>query len=67
MLQERLLGLDHPIIAFNYSTLGMYYHSCGYFAKGFEYMNRALTILQLAAGDIHPEIASIYMNLAVMY
>ena len=45
----------------------MYYHSCGYFAKGFEYMQRALSVLTLVAGDVHPEIASIYLNLGMMF
>lgn len=67
VLQERLLGLDHPQLAFSYSTLGMYYHSCGYFAKGFDCMLRAVSILLLVAGDIHPELSSLYTNLAIMY
>jgi len=30
-------------------------------------MHRALLILSLVAGDIHPEIASVYLNLGMMY
>lgn len=67
MLLERLLGLDHPQVAYQYSTLAMYYHSCGYFQMSFSYMHRALNILSLVAGDSHPEIASIYLNLGLMY
>lgn len=33
----------------------------------FTYMHRALNILSLVAGDSHPEIASIYLNLGLMY
>lgn len=33
----------------------------------FTYMHRALNILSLCAGDVHPEIASIYLNLGLMY
>jgi len=61
------MGLDAPIVAFSYSTLGMYYHSCGYFSRAFDYMHRALNILQLSCGDQHPEISSVYANLAIMY
>lgn len=30
-------------------------------------MNRALQILSLVAGEVHPEIQSIYLNLGLMY
>jgi hypothetical protein len=33
----------------------------------FTYMHRALLILSLVAGDYHPEIASVYLNLGLMY
>lgn len=45
----------------------MYYHNCGYFSMSFTYMHRALLILSLVAGEIHPEIASVYLNLGLMY
>ena len=45
VLLERLLGLDHPQVAYQYSTLAMYYHSCGYFQMSFTYMFRSLNIL----------------------
>ena len=67
MLTERLLGVDHPHVGFNYSTLSMYYNNVGYHSKAFESMHRALAILQASAGDYHPEIASIYTNLGFMY
>jgi len=67
VLQERLLGLDSPSVAFSYNTLAMYYHSCGYFSKGFEYMYRSLHILKMCCGDNHPEISSTYLNLGLMY
>ncbi len=67
MLLERIMGLDHPQVAYQYSTLAMYYHNCGYFSMSFTYMHRALLILSLVAGEIHPEIASVYLNLGLMY
>jgi len=33
----------------------------------FDYMWRALNLLQLSCGEYHPEIASIYLNLGLMY
>lgn len=30
-------------------------------------MHRALAILNLVTGDYHPEVASIYLNLGLMY
>lgn len=64
---ERILGPDSPLVAFAYSKLAMYYHSTGYFSMGFENMWRALSILQTVCGEYHPEIASIYLNLSMMY
>ena len=62
-----MYGLDHPHVGFNYSTLSMYYLNSGYFSKGFDYMHKALSILQISVGEFHPEIASIYLNLGMMY
>ena len=45
----------------------MFYHNFGYYQKGFEYMYRALNILKISAGDYHPEIGNIYLNLGLMY
>ena len=45
----------------------MYYHNSGYFSKGFEYLHRALGILQASIGEYHPEIASIYLKLGLVY
>lgn len=45
----------------------MYFYNCGYFSMSFTYMHRALLILSLVAGDNHPEIASVYLNLGLMY
>ena len=64
---ERLHGFEHPQVAYQYLTLAMYYHSCGYFKQSFAYMQRCLDILQIVAGDYHPEIAQIYANLGLMY
>ena len=45
----------------------MYYHNCGYFSKGFEYLHRSLKILQASIGEYHPEIASVYLKLGLVY
>jgi len=67
VILERILGLDNPQVAINYSTLAMYYHGSGFFTKGFEYMWRALSLMQLCSGEYHPDIANIYLNLGMMY
>ena len=67
VLQERLLGVEHPDVGYSYATLSMYYHNCGYFSKGFEYLHRSLAILQSAIGEYHPELASIYLKLGLVY
>ncbi len=66
-MQERLLGIDHPHVGYSYATLSMYFHNCGYFSKGFEYLLRALNILQSSVGEYHPEIAAIYLKLGLVY
>ena len=45
----------------------MYYLNSGYCSKGFDYMHKALSIMQTSVGENHPEIASIYLNLGMMY
>ena len=67
MLQERLLGVDHPNVGYNYVMLSMYYHQTGYMSKGFEYLHRGLAILQASIGEYHPEIAGIYMKMGMVY
>lgn len=67
MLQERLLGVDHPQVGYSYATLSMYYHNSGYFSKGFEYLHRALNIMQASVGEYHPEIASIFLKMGLVY
>ena len=42
---RKVLGFENPAVAYSYSNLGLYYHTCQYFSKGFEYMNRAIKIL----------------------
>lgn len=67
ILLERLHGNDDPRVAHQYLTLSMYYHSCGYFKQSFAHMYRCLDILQVVAGDCHPEIPSINANLGLMF
>jgi protein TIF31 len=67
IIQEKLHGYDSPIVAYSYSNLGLYYHTCQYFSKGFEYMHKSLKILQVVCGDNHPDISAIYLNLGLMY
>jgi tetratricopeptide (TPR) repeat protein len=61
------LGYDSPTVAYSYSNLGLYYHTCQYFLKGFEFMHRSLKILEIVCGSNHPDISSIYLNLGMMY
>jgi tetratricopeptide (TPR) repeat protein len=55
------------LTAWGYSSLALYYHTSGYFLKAFEYMMRALSAMKICAGENHPDIASIYLNLGLMY
>lgn len=59
--------MDHPDVGYSYATLSMYYHNSGYFSKGFEYLHRGLAILQASIGEYHPEIATIYLKLGLVY
>lgn len=54
-------------MAYSYSNLGLYYHTCQYFSKGFECMHKSLSILKIVCGYNHPDISSIYLNLGLMY
>ena len=67
IIQEKLLGHDDPTVAYSYSNLGLYYHGCRYFSKGFDAMQRAVRILQACAGENHPDISSVFQNMGLMY
>ena len=67
VLQERLLGVEHPHVGYSYVVLSLYYHNTGYISKGFEYLHRGLAILQASIGEYHPEIASIYLKMGAVY
>ena len=67
IIQEKLLGFDSSTVAYSYSNLGLYYHTCQYFTKGFECMHKSLSILKIVCGYNHPDISSIYLNLGLMY
>lgn len=67
IIKEKVLGFDHPQVAYSYSNLGLYYHTAKYFRKGFECMMKSLNILQNCAGYNHPDISNIFMNLGMMY
>lgn len=42
IIKEKILGFDHPQVAYSYSNLGLYYHTARYYKKGFECMIKAL-------------------------
>lgn len=67
IIQEKVLGVDHPKVAYGYSNLGLYYHSARFYRKGFEMMHRSLRILEQVSGTHHPDVLHIYMNLGLMY
>ena len=50
ILHERLLGYDHPQVAYSYSNLALFYHTCGSPARAIEYMFKALNILKVVCG-----------------
>lgn len=50
-----------------YATLGSYVIQAGDFQKGFQLLKRAIYIKEVCCGDLHPELASSYLNLGVMY
>lgn len=62
-----MLGFDDPTVAYSYSNLGLYFHTCQHYSKGFECMQRAIKILSQVCGDNHPDISSIYLNMGLMY
>lgn len=67
IIQEKVLGFDSPTVAYSYSNLGLYFHTCQFFSKGFECMHRSLKILQASCGHNHPDLSSIFLNLGLMY
>jgi len=47
IIKEKVLGFDHPQVAYSYSNLGLYYHTARYFKKGFEWLGFIYTTLAL--------------------
>ena len=45
----------------------MYYQTVGMFEKAFDFMFRALYILEITSGESHPDVAAMYLNMGHMY
>eukprot|EP00744_Colponema_vietnamica_P008472 GILI01012081.1.p1 GENE.GILI01012081.1~~GILI01012081.1.p1 ORF type:complete len:386 (-),score=145.35 GILI01012081.1:67-1224(-) len=67
IINERMLGLDHPDTIHAHGNLAHYLHAMGDHAKALLHMQRCLYLLELTAGAGHPETISTYVNIATMY
>ena len=67
VMQQQMLGDQHPVTATSYYNLGLAYHSKGEYEKAIEYHEQALAIKLTTLGDQHPSTATTYSNLGNAY
>jgi len=67
VIDKKLYGENHPIIAVRYNNLVLIYSGKQEYDKAIQYSEKALKIYRNAYGEDHPEIAISYSNLALIY
>ncbi|KAM7535310.1 hypothetical protein Aperf_G00000101429 [Anoplocephala perfoliata] len=66
LISERVHGVDHPSTSAEYTHLALYFFACRMFKPAFQLLCRARYLAIICHGPIHPEIAQIDINLALM-
>ena len=67
MVNEELLGANHPHLAAQLNNMGILARDLGNFAESERLHRRALAIAEKALGPAHPDVASILNSLARLY
>lgn len=65
-IHRRMLGEQHPNIAFGLDNIGSIHRSMGAYEEAADMHTRALAIAESALGPDHPDIASILTNLSLV-
>jgi CHAT domain-containing protein/Tfp pilus assembly protein PilF len=64
---EKKLDQDHPEVARTNTFLGLLHYSKGDYRQAEEFLRRALLIRTKVFGSVHPDVASSFGNLALVY
>jgi tetratricopeptide (TPR) repeat protein len=67
MVQEKVLGKDHPNVAASLKNLAELYAKTGRYEEAELLLKRSLEIMEKALGPAHPEVANSLNNLASLY
>ncbi|CAI5968299.1 unnamed protein product [Closterium sp. NIES-65] len=67
IINERVVGTDHPGTVHSYGNMALYFHSMGESELALRHFKRTLQLLSLSAGNDHPEVASLFVNIALTY
>ncbi|GBG58709.1 hypothetical protein CBR_g110 [Chara braunii] len=67
IINERVLGADHPDTAHSYGNMALFYHGLGHTDLALKHMQRTLHLLNVACGPDHPDVAATFINVAMMY
>ena len=63
MIQEKVLGKEHPSTATTYNNMAGVYYSQGNYEKALDYYEKALKIFEEKLGSEHPYTKSVRGNL----
>ena len=67
LIDEKVLGKEHPYTATSYENLGDIYKNIGEYSKAMEYYKKTLLIREKSLGKDHLYTAESYDDLAVLY
>jgi len=67
IINERILGLDHPDTAQSYGNLALYYQGCNRPKEALACMKRSHYLSRLVSGTFHPDFAGTFSHLGSMY
>ena len=66
-ITEKILGLDHPVVATSLNNLALLFKDTGDYAGARPLLERALAIREKALGPNHPYVASSLNSLALLF
>jgi len=66
-IREKVLPMEHPVLASSYNNLAVIYGELGEYKKALDYHQKALATWEKLLPPEHPDLAGSYNNLAGIY
>lgn len=66
LMSERILGVDHADTINEYVNLGMYSFAAGQVVASLRLFYRALYLILVCVGELHPDVAVYYTNIGLI-